>query len=180
MLRGGYGIYYERLSGELILLDVGQIPFSLTQSRIGSPNAAATLANPFVPALPPSSAFPIFFPRTPDSSLSVGAISGSIRSPYSQQYNLNLQYEFARRFPVAGRICRVGNKTSRWLSPIQPGTGRDARKSRQRSNHHDERKSRTACSDSGTRGRIVFLRDIVQRRLQLAADQCHEDERALA
>jgi len=98
VLRGGYGIYYERLSGELILLDVGQIPFSLTQSRIGSPNAAATLANPFVPPLPPSSAFPIFFPRTPDSSLSVGAISGSIRSPYSQQYNLNLQYEFARDF----------------------------------------------------------------------------------
>jgi hypothetical protein len=98
VLRGGYGIYYERLSGELILLDVGQIPFSLTQSRIGSPNAAATLATPFVPPLPPSSAFPIFFPRTPDSSLSVGAISGSIRSPYSQQYNLNLQYEFARDF----------------------------------------------------------------------------------
>jgi hypothetical protein len=98
VLRGGYGIYYERLSGELILLDVGQIPFSLTQSRIGPPNAAATLANPFVPTLPPSSAFPIFFPRTPDSSLSVGAISGSIRSPYSQQYNLNLQYEFARDF----------------------------------------------------------------------------------
>ena len=77
---------------------MGQIPFSLTQSRIGSPNAAATLANPFVPPLPPSSSFPIFFPRTPDSSLSVGAISGSIRSPYSQQYNLNLQYEFAHDF----------------------------------------------------------------------------------
>ena len=109
VLRGGYGIYYERLSGELILLDVGQIPFSLTQSRIGSPNAAATLANPFVPALPPSSAFPIFFPRTPDSSLSVGAISGSIRSPYSQQYNLNLQYEFARDFLL--QVGYVGSGT---------------------------------------------------------------------
>jgi Carboxypeptidase regulatory-like domain/TonB-dependent Receptor Plug Domain len=98
VLRGGYGIYYERLSGEMILLDVGQIPFSLTQSRIGSPNAAATLQDPFVPPLPPNSAFPIFFPRTPTSSLSVGAISDSNRSPYSQQYNLNLQYEFARNF----------------------------------------------------------------------------------
>jgi hypothetical protein len=98
VLRGGYGIYYERLSGEMILLDVGQIPFSLTQSRIGSPNAAATLQDPFVPPLPPNSAFPIFFPRTPTSSLSVGAISDSNRSPYSQQYNLNLQYEFAQNF----------------------------------------------------------------------------------
>jgi hypothetical protein len=98
VLRGGYGIYYARLSGEMILLDVGQIPFSLTQSAIGSPNAAATLQNPFVPPLPPNSAFPIFFPRTPTSSLSVGAISDSNRSPYSQQYNLNLQYEFAQNF----------------------------------------------------------------------------------
>jgi carboxypeptidase family protein/TonB-dependent receptor-like protein len=98
VLRGGYGIYYQRLSGEMILLDVGQIPFSLTQSRIGSPNAAATLQDPFVPPLPPNSAFPIFFPRTPTSSLSVGAISESNRSPYSQQYNLNLQYEFAQNF----------------------------------------------------------------------------------
>jgi len=98
VLRGGYGIYYERLSGEMILLDVGQIPFSLTQSRIGSPNAPATLQNPFVPPLPPNSAFPIFFPRTPTSALSVGAISQSVRSPYSQQYNLNLQYEFAHDF----------------------------------------------------------------------------------
>jgi hypothetical protein len=98
VLRGGYGIYYERLSGELILLDVGQIPFSLTQSPIGSLNNAATLQDPFVPPLPPNSAFPIFFPRTPTSSLSIGAISDSIRSPYSQQYDLNLQYEFARDF----------------------------------------------------------------------------------
>lgn len=98
VLRGGYGIFYERLSGELILLDVGQLPFSLTQSLLGSLNSAATLQEPFVPALPPNSAFPIFIPRTPSSALAVGAISQSIRSPYSQQYDLNVQYEFARDF----------------------------------------------------------------------------------
>src|SRR5208282_62803 len=34
VLRGGYGIYYERLSGELVLQNVGQPPLAETQSLI--------------------------------------------------------------------------------------------------------------------------------------------------
>lgn len=98
VLRGGYGIYYERLSGELVLLDVGQLPFSLTQSLLGSLNSSATLQQPFVPALPPNSAYPIFIPRTPTSALAQGAIAQNLKSPYTQQYNLNLQYEFLHDF----------------------------------------------------------------------------------
>jgi len=103
VLRGGYGIYYERLSGELVLLNVGQLPFSLTQSLLGGQNAAATLEEPFGPPLPPNSSFPIFIPRTPDSALAQGAIANNIRSPYTQQYNLNVQYEFA-----GGLLWQVG------------------------------------------------------------------------
>jgi Carboxypeptidase regulatory-like domain/TonB dependent receptor/TonB-dependent Receptor Plug Domain len=110
VLRGGYGIYYERLSGELVLLDVGQQPFSLTQALLGSLNAAATLQQPFVPPLPPTSAFPIFIPRTPDSALAQGAIARNIRSPYTQQYNLGLQFEFARDF--LWEAAFVGSKTT--------------------------------------------------------------------
>ena len=110
VLRGGYGIYYERLSGELVLLDVGQLPFSLTQSLLGSLNSAATLQQPFVPPLPANSSFPIFIPRTTGSALAEGAISRSITSPYTQQYNLNVQYEFARDF--LWEIGYVGSKTT--------------------------------------------------------------------
>lgn len=110
VLRGGYGIYYERLSGEFVLLDDGQLPFSLTQALLGSLNSAATLQQPFVPQLPPSSAFPIFIPRTPTSALAQGAISRSVVSPYTQQYNLNVQYEFARDF--LWEIGYVGSKTT--------------------------------------------------------------------
>jgi len=110
VLRGGYGIYYERLSGELVLLDVGQLPFSLTQALLGSLNSAATLQQPFVPPLPPTSAFPIFIPRTPDSALAQGAISRHITSPYTQQYNLGLQYEFAHDF--LWEAAYVGSKTT--------------------------------------------------------------------
>lgn len=110
VLRGGYGIYYERLSGELVLQNVGQPPFAVTQSLLGSPNAAATFQQPFAPPLPLNSAYPIFTPRTPDSSLFLAAIARSLPSPYTQQYNLNVQIELARDF--LWEVGYVGSKTT--------------------------------------------------------------------
>jgi hypothetical protein len=69
VLRGGYGIYYERLSGELVLLDVGQLPFSFTQALLGSLNSAATLQQPFVPPLPQLPHFPFSFRALPIARL---------------------------------------------------------------------------------------------------------------
>jgi hypothetical protein len=110
VVRGGYGIYYEKLSAQLVLENVGQPPFALTQSLIGSLNSAATLQEPFAPPLPPNSAYPIFIPRTPDSALFLASISRSIRSPYTQQYNLNIQTELAHDF--LWQIGYVGSKTT--------------------------------------------------------------------
>jgi hypothetical protein len=110
VLRGGYGIYYERLSGQLVLQNVGQPPFAVTQSLIGSLNANATLQQPFAPPLPPDSAFPIFIPRTPSSAISVASIDRNLRSPYTQQYNLNVQIEPARDF--LWQVGYVGSRTS--------------------------------------------------------------------
>jgi TonB dependent receptor len=110
VLRGGYGIYYERLSGELVLQNVGQPPFAVTQSLLGALNANATFQQPFAPPLPANSAYPIFIPRTPDSALFLAAIARSIRSPYTQQYNLNIQAELAHDF--LWQIGYVGSKTT--------------------------------------------------------------------
>lgn len=110
VLRGGYGIYYERLSGELVLQNVGQPPLAVTQSLLGSPNAAATFQQPFAPPLPPNSAYPIFTPRTPDSSLFLAAIDRSLRSPYTQQYNLHVQMEVAHDF--LWEVGYVGSNTT--------------------------------------------------------------------
>lgn len=95
LLRGGYGIYYDRMSGDLAETTVGQPPFSFKQSLAGAQNAAATLQQPYNPMLPPTSSFPIFLPRVPGGGLSLAAISPRLQDPYTQQYNLNLQYEFA-------------------------------------------------------------------------------------
>lgn len=96
VLRGGYGIYYQRLSGQLALDTIGASPFALQVLRSGASNAQSTLQVPFNPALPPSSSFPIFVPRFSDSSIFFPSISRSIRSPYSQEYGLDIQYEPAR------------------------------------------------------------------------------------
>jgi hypothetical protein len=117
VLRGGYGIYYERLSGELAEQNVGQPPFSVTQSLQGAENAAATFQQPFNPPPPPNSAYPIFIPRTPASALFLAAISPSIRSPYTQEYDLNIQYEFARDF--LWQVGYVGSKTTRLTGCVQ-------------------------------------------------------------
>jgi hypothetical protein len=111
VFRGGYGMYYSRLSGEFAEQNVGQPPFALTQSLQGAGNAAATFAEPYNPALPPNSTYPIFIPRTPSSAISVAAVGQDLRSPYAQQYDLNIQYEFARNF--LWQVGYVGSKTSR-------------------------------------------------------------------
>ena len=116
VLRGGYGIYYERLSGQPASETIGQPPFSFTQSLQGAGNGAATLQEPFNPPLPPLSAYPLYIPRmaattnTPGSALFVQSISQNVTSPYTQQYDLNVQYEFAPNF--LWQVGYVGSKAT--------------------------------------------------------------------
>jgi hypothetical protein len=110
LLRGGYGIYFDRLSGDLAEQSVGQPPFSLTQSLQGAQNSAATLQQPYNPPLPPASSYPVFIPRTPGGALSLAAISPRLTSPYLQEYNLNVQYEFAPDF--LWEVGYVGSKST--------------------------------------------------------------------
>lgn len=110
VLRGGYGIYYDQLSGDLVEQTVGQPPFSFKQSFSGAQNSAATFQQPYVPALPPDSSFPNFLPRTPDGGLSLAAVGRNLTSPYVQQFNLNLQYELVS--DLVWQVGYVGAKTT--------------------------------------------------------------------
>jgi hypothetical protein len=66
------------------------------QFLFGQQNALATLGSPYSPLLPPNSAYPLFQPRTPDGALLVEAISPRAIDPYTEEYNLNLQYALGR------------------------------------------------------------------------------------
>lgn len=91
LLRGGYGFYYDRPSGDFAESQLGQQPFSVQQLASGAQNGAATLQNPFNPLLPALSRFPIYQPRIAGGGSFTSGASPHIIDPYTQEYNLNFQ-----------------------------------------------------------------------------------------
>ena len=94
VLRGGYGDYYSRLTGQPIFQLISQPPFSLIRTITGTPNAGATLSNPF----PAPVTFPSFVPYSPATNLTIRALAADYRPSVTRQYSLNLQTEIARDF----------------------------------------------------------------------------------
>jgi hypothetical protein len=98
LLRGGYGIYFDRLSGGLAESLLTQEPFATFQGFAGPQNADATLQAPFTPLLPSASSYPIFTPRIPGGGPSIAAISRRFTDPYTEEFNLNAQVALAHDY----------------------------------------------------------------------------------
>lgn len=106
-VRGGYGMYYIRISSGAVLQTISQVPFSLSASLVNSAGAAGLLKDPFA-RLPLPGEFPLRpTPATltginPTTGapifngllLAVSALDRNVRTPYNQQWNLTTQYEF--------------------------------------------------------------------------------------
>jgi hypothetical protein len=101
VVRGGYGIYANRISfaGNSLPLAVNP-PFALNATLIGGVNAAASLQSPF-PNLPPNSSFPNFVanmlpgpPFTGNRFLRTPSITDpDFKESTVQQFDLDLQYQ---------------------------------------------------------------------------------------
>jgi hypothetical protein len=123
VLRGGYGIYYQRTSNQPLLQTSGGPPFS---EDFSDSFPTVTLVNPF-PSSRPDSDFPL--PTEPSIPRLIGfdgstgapifeggaAFSGfrffprrDFRAPYAQQFNLGIQREFLRGW--VGEIGYVGTR----------------------------------------------------------------------
>ncbi len=91
VVRGGYGIYYDRHAATIAEQIINDPPFTLTQIVSGAPNATATLQSPFVPQVPQGSSFPVYMPRTSTSTPFIEATNPNLLDSRTQEYNLNVQ-----------------------------------------------------------------------------------------
>ena len=123
-IRGGYGIYYPRVSSIVALANVGGPPFNETGLNFG---ALGTLQDPFsVLNLPANSAFPLWRPRQylsgVTATVSLSPTDPASRNPYVQQRNISIQYEVARDFLLEiGYMGSHGLRLLNTRAANQPG-----------------------------------------------------------
>jgi hypothetical protein len=118
-LRGGYGLYYDRISTRYANLQLLNYPYLALAVGVVSPTVLPGLRqlnSPFVP-VPQPNAFPVnptipspLSPLTPFVGVPISGIyiNPDLATPYIQQYNLSGQWEFAKNYLL--EIGYVGNK----------------------------------------------------------------------
>jgi outer membrane receptor protein involved in Fe transport len=120
--RGGYGIYYDRFSTRYANTQLLNYPYLAL--AVGLPGILRTMADPFIP-VPQPGQFPVNptipSPLSPLAPIVGVPISGifidpQLRTPYVQQYNANVQWEFAKDYLI--EVGYVGSKGTKLLQVI--------------------------------------------------------------
>jgi hypothetical protein len=120
VVRGGYGIFYSRISFTHLSTAIQLPPNYIVGRRTNPP-----FATPFF-AAPPVSSFPTFVPGVDLATL---AFDRNMRTPYFQQYNASIQYAVSKDMGleiayVGGRglnlLTNVGINQARLASPQHP------------------------------------------------------------
>lgn len=121
-VRGGYGIYFDRLSTRYANTQLLDYPYLAL--AVGLPGVLRTFADPFIP-VPQPNAFPVNptipSPLSPLSPIVGVPISGvfidpELRTPYVQQFNANVQWEVLKDYLL--EVGYVGSKGTKLLQVI--------------------------------------------------------------
>jgi hypothetical protein len=92
-LRGGYGIYYSRPTGQASTVSVLASPFGLNRDSTGIANVNASFQAPFAQPFPTLNSFPLFVPYSPTTASSISVLAPNFRPAMVQQFSLNTQGE---------------------------------------------------------------------------------------
>ena len=103
VVRGGYGVYYSRPTGQAFYQNVFGAPFSVFRLNAGAANASATFQEPFPQPFPTPESFPFFPAYSPTSTTTVYSVAPGFRPSTIQQYALNVQSEL-----YEGYLLEVG------------------------------------------------------------------------
>ncbi|HXG92751.1 MAG TPA: carboxypeptidase regulatory-like domain-containing protein [Blastocatellia bacterium] len=104
VLRGGYGMYFSRATGQPFIQLAAGPPFA-SQRLVQFPaNTTLSFANPFGPDL----TFPIFQPYSPTTSLVLNFVDPDYRPPITQQYSFNIQTDLGKNMML--EVGYVGTK----------------------------------------------------------------------
>ncbi len=95
VVRGGYGIFYTRTTGQPFLQLLANPPYGLIRTQIAVP-----FSDPF-PAAP--SAIPFYPPYSPSTALTPTTFSPALRPPTVQEYSFNVQTRLA-----ANMVLEIG------------------------------------------------------------------------
>jgi hypothetical protein len=96
VLRGGYGMYYSRPTGQAFYQNVFGAPFSVFRINAGVANANATFQAPFPQPFPTPDSFPFFPAYSPTTTTTIYSVAPGFRPAVIQQYSLNVQAELQR------------------------------------------------------------------------------------
>ncbi|MCI0621858.1 MAG: TonB-dependent receptor [Acidobacteria bacterium] len=109
-VRSGYGLYYVRISNQMLLQLITSAPFFQLSSLLPAPSTL-TLSDPFPSGLPIPADFPIFptppsftgftgagTPTFAGNLLSLNPFERGIRTPYAQHWNLMVQRDLPWSF----------------------------------------------------------------------------------
>jgi hypothetical protein len=111
VLRGGYGVYYSRYTGQAQSQTTTTQPYGQLRIVSGPADSAATLANPFRAPIPAT--YPAFFPYTSSTAYSQNAVDPNLRPGFVQEYSFNIQYELGHNFLLETGF--VGTRGTRLL-----------------------------------------------------------------
>jgi hypothetical protein len=93
VLRGGYGTYHSRPTGQAFYQNVFGAPFSVFRLNAGKANADATFQAPFPQPFPTPESFPFFPEYSPTSTTTIYSVAPSFQPAAIQHYSLNVQAE---------------------------------------------------------------------------------------